>query len=437
MASRFPSARLLQKNHLFRDFLAASTISLLGTSIFDIAMPLYVLQRTHSAIALSLVTVGLTLPFSLMAPLTGYLADHFDKRRVMLGSDIGQVLFLCLLLGLEFSGMSALWPILVIIFCAKTLMILFETVTTFQLVPALVDKEDLSDANACFLSSYRLIQIVGPLAGGILMGTLGVRVCILINVLSFGATLYFVYKMKNLSEIIDGAEKKPFFSPLLINPREVFRNFSASLKYVWQSKLFRPFVLLMFLWNMTSLAPTTPSMTYYFTELHLFTSSQYGLVISVFGLIGILGYLGAGSIYRHYQLKTIFIFSAVWQATLASLAALFVSFPTTFIVLFAFSRFGASLLSMGTFLLRQTEIPKNITGGVNSCLRMFFMSAAPLSAFLQGILVHHFGVIPSFVLGSVCLWGTFFFSRNVAVAYQGRRIIRKIDPEVETQAEAA
>jgi hypothetical protein len=92
------SRSLLSRNPVFRNFLCASVVSLLGSSIFDIAMPLYVLGRTHSAFALSLVHIGLTLPFFLMAPFTGYSADYLNKRRVMLFSDTGQVVCLTFLI---------------------------------------------------------------------------------------------------------------------------------------------------------------------------------------------------------------------------------------------------------------------------------------------------------------------------------------------------
>src|SRR5262245_14592279 len=98
-----PVRSLLGRNPTFRNFVFASTISLLGSYIFDIAMPLYVLTRTHSAFDVSMVAFCLHLPHFLMAPLTGYLADNFDKRRIMWYSDIGQVVCLSFLLVYEMT----------------------------------------------------------------------------------------------------------------------------------------------------------------------------------------------------------------------------------------------------------------------------------------------------------------------------------------------
>lgn len=404
------SKSFLGRNPLFRNFLGATTVSLLGTNIFDIAMPLYVLDRTHSALAVSMVAFCLHLPHFLMAPLTGYMADTFDKRKVMLYSDIAQVLCLSFLLFYEMSPADEMWPILITIFVAKSLMNLFETVTTFQLIPHIVRPEDLSEANSWFLSAHRLIQVVGPLTGGIILGLLGVRAAILINILSFGATLFFTLRMKSF-------EQGPSISwREAVSPSAVYANFSDSLRYVWRSPLFRPFIFLMFCWNFSSLLPNSPTFLYYFTEVKEFTAWRYGMVASLFGVLGILGYLRAATFFRRYDFYRTFVGSALWQAALASIAVCFMNYPVVLAILFGVSRIGSSLVTMGTFLLRQTQIPLNRSGGVNACMRMLFMSAAPLSALLQAFLIQRFSVHVSLVVGALFLWATVWFAKSVALA---------------------
>lgn len=401
---------LLGRNPLFRNFLAATTISLLGTNIFDIAIPLYVLDRTHSALAVSAVAFCLHLPYFLMAPLTGHLADNFNKKKVMLYTDIGQVLCLSFLLLYESTASHEMWPILLAVFVAKSLMNLFETVTTFQLIPEMVKPEDLSAANSWFLSAHRLIQVLGPLAGGMILGLLGVKAAILINIVSFGATLFFTLRLKNMAEVkrLSWAEA--------ISPTVIYANFQDSLKYVWGSSLFRPFIILMFCWNFSSLLPNSPTLLYYFTEIKKFTAWRYGLVASFLGVLGIVGYLRAAQLFRRFDFYRTFVGSCLWQAIIASAALLFMDFPIALTVVFGLSRIGSSLVTMGTFLIRQTQIPSHRAGGVNACLRMFFMSAAPLSALMQAFLIHHYGVEASLILGALFLWATAWFSKSVALA---------------------
>lgn len=413
------TASLLSRNPIFRNFIGATTISLLGSNIFDLAMPLYIWERTHSAMALSYVNIGLNLPYFLMAPVTGYSVDHFDKRRVMMCSDVGQVLCMLFLLFYDLTGQDSIWPIVATVFTAKTLMITFETVTTFQLIPALVKPQDLSQANTWFLSSLRFVQVVGPLTGGVLMSALGVRSCILANVLSFGATLYFVFHMKNLSKLIDG-EDNTARRRHRHSAANVLKNFTESLKVIRNSAVFRPFIVLMFLWNLSPLIPNTPSLTYYFTGAKHFTSAEYGSVVSLIGIFGIIGYLIASLTYDRIDFYRAFVGSSVWQASLATLALCFVRHPIALAVVFAMSRTGSAILNMGTFLIRQTRVPKSKMGGVNACLRMFFMSAAPVSALMQGYLIDKFGVGVSLAMGAMCLWGVAYFARAVGSVYDPR-----------------
>ncbi len=406
---------LITKNVIFRNFLAASSISLLGNNIFDIAIPLYIVQRTPDPMLLSWANIALTLPFFLMAPLTGFTVDNFNKRWVMLISDIGQVLCLLFLLLYDYYGHHQFGPILAVIFIAKTLMITFETVATFQLIPALVSEQDLNEANSWFLSSQRLIQILGPLIAGLLMSTSGIKMCVLANMVSFLATLFFVLKMKNLNELIIGNET--------ISPKKqmtvggVIDSFISSVKYVWGSSLLRPFILMMFVWNLSALVPNTPSLVYYFTIEKKLTSSEYGSIASLFGLVGILGFLISGKLYQKHFFYRPFVFGGIFFALTGMLSILFFDKPYILALIFSFSRIGSSVVTMGTFFLRQTYIPKAKMGGINAVLRMFFMSSAPISALLQGFLIRHFSVRISFIVGSVFLWLTVWYSKKVAVAY--------------------
>ena len=383
----------------------------MGTNVFDIAMPLYVLEKTHSVLAVSMVAFCLHLPHFLMAPLTGYTADHFNKRRVMLFTDLGQVLCMLFLFAYEMTTAQSILPILLTVFVAKSLMSMFETVTTFQLIPAMVSTEDLSAANSWFLSAHRLIQVVGPLTGGMLLGILGVRTCIFLNMISFGATLYFTLRLRKMDEYFLETEKRSHHSL-----RHVITDFRESISYVWSSPLFRPFVFLMFFWNFSSMLPNSPTFLYYYTEIWHYTAFEYGVVASLFGVLGVIGYLKASSLYSEKNFYSTFVGACLWQSAFSTLALFFFGMPIGLTFVFGFSRIGSSLLTMGTFLLRQTKVPLNRSGGVNACIRMFFMSSAPLSALVQAFVIQRFGVRASFTLGAVFLWATLFYSRRVAAA---------------------
>ncbi|MFM8270610.1 MAG: MFS transporter [Pseudomonadota bacterium] len=404
-----------KKNRVFRSFLSASTISLLGSNIFDVAIPVYVAQKTGSVYALAAATVALHLPFFLMAPFTGYLVDNFNKRKILIYSDIGQVLCLVLLLIYEFFSAKALWPLLLAVFTAKTLMIFFETIATFQLIPSLVSEQDLSEANSWFLSAQRLVQIVGPMVAGIVMASVGLTSCIGLNILSFSATLYFVMKLKNLDELL--GEERISGNWRKITLGDIANNFTESFQFVWKSSIFRPFVLMMFLWNFSSVGYNQPTITHYFSILKNFSADQFGLIISVFQGFGFLGLLMSGPLYKKFGFTGSFVGGTIWLSGFTSLSILFFDSPLVLASLMAVSKMGSSIFSSGTFYIRQTNVPKSRMGGVNACLRMLFMSATPISCFIQPILVETFGSLVSLIFGALCLWGTAYFAWKVGRSY--------------------
>lgn len=409
-----------KENPVFRNFLSASTISLLGSNVFDVAIPVYVATKTGSVYALSAATIALHLPFFLMAPFTGYLVDNFNKRNILLYSDVGQVLCLALLFVYEFFSAQALWPLLLAVFFAKSLMIVFETVATFQLIPSLVNSQSLEKANAWFLSSQRLIQILGPLIAGVLMASMGISSCIGFNILSFGATLYFVLKMKNLNQLL--GEEKSQGSWRDIKLGDIASNFTSSIQFIWSSPIFKPFVIMMFLWNLSSINPNHPTITHYFTILKHFDPRAFGGVVSLIGGFGILGFLASGFFYKRFGFSRAFVGGSVWLACLSGCSLLFFNQPILLAIVLSVSKMGSSFLSMGTFYLRQTHIPRNKMGGVNSCLRMLFMSATPISCFIQPVLVEHLGSLTSFLFGVICLVATSYYSWIVARSYQNEKL---------------
>ncbi len=405
---------LIARNPRFRHFLLASTTSLIGSNAFDIALPLYVLKKTGSVIDLSLVSTTLLLPYFLMAPLTGYFSDTSRKRLSLLLADLGQVFLLGALSAYVWSGAEPLWPLLALIFCIKTLMLTFETISQFQLIPALAGEKDLTSANTWFLSFHRVIQIAGPLLGGALVHYFGVQSCIWVNILSFAATLHFTWRFGNLDTFLTEGSH-PAHTPL--SAHAVLVQFRESLRFIWASPVFHPFILLMFLFNLSSLTLNSPTLTYYFTVTHAFSSAEYGLITSGFGLVGIVGFLLSPVFYRKHAFPLVFQNSSLFQAAFSSLCVAASGFPLFMGALLGISRAGSSVLSMGTYIIRQTRIPRAQSGAINSSLRMFFMSAAPLSSLLQGWVILHFGIYAALIGGAVCFWGTWWYTKALARAY--------------------
>ena len=94
---------ILQKRAL-RYVFAANMISMLGSGMNSAAVAWYILQATHSEVALGTFAVLQTLPAMLMLPFTGVLIDREDRRRLVMMLDAIRAIIILAVSILAFSG---------------------------------------------------------------------------------------------------------------------------------------------------------------------------------------------------------------------------------------------------------------------------------------------------------------------------------------------
>lgn len=159
--------------------------SMSGTMIQYIALPLWVLAETGSALASGLTFAVETLPVIVLAPWAGVLADRLDRRRLVLA---GEVLSVGLVLAL--LGAVALRSVPAALVCAA----LVKTVNTVT-VPALqglireiVPEPALPAAVSRFEGLTGATIVLGPPAGALLFAHLGPAAALLVNAASFAAS---------------------------------------------------------------------------------------------------------------------------------------------------------------------------------------------------------------------------------------------------------
>ncbi len=161
-------------------------ISLFGNGILRFALPLYILQQSGSAAVFGVVSALSFVPFVVVMPIGGIVADRTRKRDMMVVLD-----FLTALLMLAFLlllGKLALVPLLVV-----TLMLLYGISGLYQPVvqaslPALMEGEQLVRGNAIISSVSALSNLLSPVIGGFLFGLYGIVPIVAVSVVCFAAS---------------------------------------------------------------------------------------------------------------------------------------------------------------------------------------------------------------------------------------------------------
>ena len=178
----------------YRRYYAGQSISLIGTWMQMTAQAWLVLTLTHSSTALGVVIGLQTLPVLLLGPYGGVIADRVDKRRLMiiLQSAMGVQ---ALILGvLTVTGVVQYWQIGVLA-ALLGLNNAFENPARQSFMLEMVGPEHLRNAVSLNSVLVNTARVIGPAIAGILIATVGIGVCFLLNSASFAAVVASLIRM--------------------------------------------------------------------------------------------------------------------------------------------------------------------------------------------------------------------------------------------------
>ncbi|KQV06502.1 MFS transporter [Leifsonia sp. Root112D2] len=176
--------------HNYRLWVGGSLVSSVGTWMQRTAQDWLVLtELTHNdAIAVGTVMALQFGPQIVLLPVTGYVADHFDRRKILMTTQASMGT-LGLLLGLlTVTGVVQLWHVYLfalLLGCVAA----FDAPARQVFVSALVDTPNLPNAVALNSATFNIARLIGPAVAGLLIAAVGTGWVFLINAATFGAVL--------------------------------------------------------------------------------------------------------------------------------------------------------------------------------------------------------------------------------------------------------
>lgn len=160
----------------------AGLISLTGDRAMLTALPFYVYGQTGSTLATAAMFVAYYLPMVLLGSVAGVFVDRWDRKRIMVATNLLQTAATLLLL-LVRSG-EWLWLVYLVVF-VETAAGMFFGPAENALLPRLVREEDLLSANALNALNNNIARLAGPPLGGALFGLFGLGSVALVDSASF------------------------------------------------------------------------------------------------------------------------------------------------------------------------------------------------------------------------------------------------------------
>lgn len=172
----------------FRRLWLASIVSNLGAFLQTVAASWLMLQLTGSALWVGLMVAAPTLPLLLVAMPAGAMADIFERRRIILVSQIVMMLTAAATAGLAFAGQLTP-PLLLALGLLLGFATAFNLPSWQALVPDLVPNHHVASAVALNSAAFNVARAVGPAIGGALVATAGPEVAFALNALSYSAVV--------------------------------------------------------------------------------------------------------------------------------------------------------------------------------------------------------------------------------------------------------
>ncbi|HZA61139.1 MAG TPA: MFS transporter [Actinomycetota bacterium] len=173
---------LLRRNRDFRRLYIAQLVSYAGDWFATVALLGLVHDLTGSTTLTVMIIIVQLVAFAVLSPLGGYLADRFDRRRLMVGIDLTRAVLALGLLVVRDPGF--VWLALVLTAATTGLGAIFEP-AALAAVPNLVEEEDLAAANVLVGAAWGTMLAVGGALGGLVAATLGRDAAFVGNAISF------------------------------------------------------------------------------------------------------------------------------------------------------------------------------------------------------------------------------------------------------------
>src|SRR5580704_4121208 len=182
----------------YRMWAGGAFVSNVGTWMQRTAQDWIVLTELthHNATAVGVVMALQFGPQVLLLPITGFAADHLNRRKLLFATQASMGL-LALGLGLlTVAGRVQLWHVYVfagLLGCVSA----FDSPVRQTFVSELVDESHLSNAVALNSTSFNAARMIGPAIAGVLIAAVGSGWVFLINAISFGAVLVSISLLRH------------------------------------------------------------------------------------------------------------------------------------------------------------------------------------------------------------------------------------------------
>lgn len=366
-ARRLPGLLVPLRRRDFRLLWTGMSTSLIGDGILLVALAWQVYALSGAPAAMSVVGFALSLPQVATLLFGGVISDRFDRRKIILGTDLVRGVILAMLAGLSLTGRIEVWQIVALVAVYGAASGFFGPAFD-SVVPQLVVEDELVQANALdqFVRPAAL-QMAGPALGGVLIALGGAGMAFAVDTATFAVSALCLLAMRPVVS-----------SPGDGEPGSIWAEFKEGFAYVrsnvwlWGTFVAATFAYLLFIGPTEVLLPFVVK-----NELHG-SAGDFGVILASGGIGAIAAALIVGQ--RGLPKQYMSFIYVCW--TFATLAVAGYGLATASWQLAVACALVNGLEAAGTIAwatAKQTLVPDELLGRVSSVDWFISIALVPLS----------------------------------------------------------
>jgi MFS family permease len=363
-----------------RDFLvlwSGQAVSVFGTRVSNLALPLLVLATTHSAAQAGLITSARMLPYLVLGLPAGALMDRWNRKAAMILCDLAR----CIALGSVplawMFGHLTIAQLYAVALVQGTAFVFFN-VAEMACLPNVASREDLPQATAMDSAAGSAASLAGPaLAGTIISAARTTAAGAVLAYLVDAAT--YLTSVSSLAFI-----RVPFQAERDANARHsLYGDVVEGLQFLWRDQKLR--TLAFTAWALSFLyAPVSLAMIVLMRDLLHASAQAIGLLFSLSAVGGLIGCSVAARMGSRVPFGVVIIGSIVVQALVTPLVGLAHSI-TAMIVGWGIAFMMDPIFSMASTTYRLAMTPDDMRARVHGIYRLGAYGAEPLGTAIGGL----------------------------------------------------
>ena len=364
-----------------------------GDSIYQIGLLWLALEISGSEAVTGLVAMSSYLPAILLSIFAGVAADRFNRRKIMIIADAWRTIVVLMIPVVFYIGF--LNPVLLAInaFCLAIAAAFFNPARD-SIIPQIVPKSSLVQANSLIQTSWQFALLLGPAAAGFLLNVFGK-----IHLFSVNAFFY-------LFSLILILAIRPAPNPSSVQKKGIgWGEIKQGLQYVLGNKVLLPLILITVADNLFIMGPAIVGTPVFVKEILHKDVQTYALIQACYAigmLIGTSALLTAGNRFSKGKilltgmiLDGITFIPLYWADTVISTS-----------VIIVIHSLAIPLLTVSRASIIQDLVPQELTGRIFALINMSVVGMSAISAGLSGVILEFISPQTLFLIigigGGIC-----------------------------------